>query len=195
LRATAGRLLAVCLLAVGSTGCGLLVDDGESPAERAAGIAGLVNYRESDPDMLTREHVRVAVDYPVRPPVGGDHSDHWQNCQGDVYDAPIANEHAVHSLEHGAVWITYHPGLPSDHLAALVERVQGTDKLFMSPYPGLDVPISLQAWGFQLKVDSAGDERIDQFIRALRITASLEGPSAPCGVGVTTTGPVGVSTS
>ena len=38
----------------------------------------------------------------------------------------------------------------------------------MSPYPGLDAPISLQAWGYQLKVDNADDPRIDDFIKALR---------------------------
>ena len=38
----------------------------------------------------------------------------------------------------------------------------------MSPYPGLDSPISLQSWGHQLKLDSPDDARIDQFITALK---------------------------
>ena len=33
----------------------------------------------------------------------------------------------------------------------------------MSPYAGLDSPISLQSWNHQLKVDSASDKRIKQF--------------------------------
>ena len=48
----------------------------------------------------------------------------------------------------------------------------------MSPFEGLDTPISLQAWGYQLKVDNADDSRIDEFIKALRVNASIEGPSA-----------------
>ena len=44
----------------------------------------------------------------------------------------------------------------------------------MSPYEGLDKPISLQAWGYQLKVDNADDGRIDEFIKALRENASVE---------------------
>jgi hypothetical protein len=38
----------------------------------------------------------------------------------------------------------------------------------LSPYPGLDQPISLQSWGHQLKLSDANDPRIDQFIAALR---------------------------
>ena len=93
------------------------------------------------------------------------HNAAWQNCMGDVYDAPIANEHAVHSLEHGAVWITYRPGLPQDQLDKLAGKVRGVEKMLMSPYEGLDKPISLQAWGYQLKVDNADDPRIDEFIK------------------------------
>ena len=33
----------------------------------------------------------------------------------------------------------------------------------MSPYAGLDSPISIQSWDHQLKVDSASDKRIKQF--------------------------------
>jgi len=51
----------------------------------------------------------------------------------------------------------------------------------------LDRPISLQAWGLQLKVDSPADPRIDQFIQEFRISAAPE-PGATCSGGVTATG-------
>jgi hypothetical protein len=157
---------------------------GERPAQL---IAGVENYRKSDPDMLTRNHVAAKVQYKLTPPVGGDHNSRWQNCMGDVYDAQIANEHAVHSLEHGAVWITYRPGLPKAQVDALAEKVRGTDFIMMSPYPGLDKPLSLQAWGFQLKLDKADDPRVDDFINGFRKAATVE-PMATCGNGVTQTG-------
>ena len=56
--------------------------------------------------------------------------------------------------------------------------------MLMSPYPGLDAPISMQAWGYQLKVDDASDSRIDEFINALRKNATQE-PSAGCSGGIT----------
>ena len=59
----------------------------------------------------------------------------------------------------------------------------------MSPVPDQDSPIVLTAWGRTLKVDSASDERVQQFL-----TAYTNGPQSPergaaC-VGNTTTGPV-----
>jgi len=160
--------------------------------ERAASIEGIVNFAETQPDVLQpfpgmQSHEPGDLTYTVNPPVGGTHNPAWQNCQGDVYTAPIASEHAVHSLEHGAVWITHDPALDAAQVERLASRVRGQDKIFMSPVPGLDSPISLQAWGWQLKVDDAGDDRIDTFIRALKVNASQEGPSARCD-GVTTTG-------
>src|SRR5579859_159302 len=54
---------------------------------------------------LGRGHVTGPVKYAQVPPVGGNHAAVWQNC--GIYSQPIANENAVHSMEHGAVWITY----------------------------------------------------------------------------------------
>src|SRR5215208_5439695 len=56
---------------------------------------------------LSRDHVRGRINYPQNPPVGGPHNPVWQKC--GFYSKPVRNEHAVHSMEHGAVWITYRP--------------------------------------------------------------------------------------
>ena len=51
----------------------------------------------------------------------------------------------------------------------------------MSPYAGLDSPISIQAWGHQLKVDSADDKRIKQFADFLTLNNEFTPePGASC---------------
>jgi hypothetical protein len=157
--------------------------------EQVAAIPGLINYLDPDSpsyDASVTSGIHQAGDltYPMTPPVGGPHNGYWQNCMGDVYTAEIAEEHAVHSLEHGAVWITYRPDLPQDQIDKLARRVEGREFMLMSPYPNQDAPISLQAWGYQLKVDNADDSRIDDFISALRLNASQE-EGASCSGGIT----------
>jgi hypothetical protein len=123
-------------------------------------IAGLESFDYE----AGQEHVTTPVTYDQSPPVGGPHDPNWADCTGTVYDVDIRHENAVHSLEHGAVWITYNPDEVSDadveKLAALVDGESGR---MLSPYAGLDSPISLQSWNHQLKVDSADDKRIKQF--------------------------------
>lgn len=159
---------------------------------QAADIDGIQNYLVSHPDWYQFDptvgnHHNGRLTYPVDPPAGGVHNPRWQNCMGDVYPDQVPKEHVMHSLEHGAVWITYRPGLPADQVEQLARRVRNIPYTLMSPYPGLDRPISLQAWGYQLKLDSAGDARIDQFLSALRKNASQE-PQASCSGGVSDTG-------
>jgi hypothetical protein len=185
---------AVGLLAAGIIGYGgyHVYKGSETWQDKANDISGIINWRERDPKAVEQGvHKAGTVAYTVAPPVGGPHNNAWQRCAGDVYDAPIASEHAVHALEHGAVWLTYRPDLPKDQVDALASKVRsGLDYLLMSPYEGLDKPISLQAWGYQLKLDNASDPRIDQFINTLKQNASMEGPTATCTAGnyVTATG-------
>ncbi len=175
----------VGLIIVGIIGFGVYVLTKPHPSwqQKADAIPGIVNYRKIDPASLTyQQHQYGPIKYKYSPPVGGTHNPNWMQCMGNVYDAPIASEHAVHSEEHGAVWITYRPDLPKDQVAKLAAKVRGNDFMLMSPYPGLDKPISLQTWGYQLKVDNASDPRIDQFITDLRKNATME-PGAVCSSG------------
>ncbi|MCO1658131.1 DUF3105 domain-containing protein [Pseudonocardia humida] len=124
----------------------------------------------------------IRVAYTFSPPIGGAHDGAWAACNGVVYPEAVRSENLVHSLEHGAVWIAYNPDLVTgDALAALTAKVQNQPYTVMSPYPGLDQPISLQAWGHQLKLADAGDPRIDQFIAALRVNSNTHPePGASC---------------
>ncbi|MEU6642078.1 DUF3105 domain-containing protein [Saccharomonospora sp. NPDC046836] len=109
------------------------------------------------------------VAYDKTPSFGGPHDGFWAACNGVVYPNAVRTENMVHSLEHGAVWIAYNPQrVTGEALDSLKVRVENKPFLMMSPYPGLDSPISLQSWGHQLKLDNADDARIDQFIAALR---------------------------
>jgi hypothetical protein len=156
--------------------------------QRAQKIDGVINYRAKDVSWLTRRHVAGPQTYKTSPAVGGDHNETWQNCEGDVYAAAIPEEHAVHSLEHGAVWITYDPEkLTPAQIATLSAKVKGKNYTLMSPYPGLKTPVSLQAWGFALFVDDVDDSRIDKFLKEYRQEASVE-DGATCSGGNTTTG-------
>jgi Protein of unknown function (DUF3105) len=129
----------------------------------AKAINGVIFKKEPN-----HTHVTSLVKYDASPPVGGNHSQVWADCSGTVYPKQIANENAVHPLEHGAVWITYRPGLAASSIATLAKLVTGQNYTLMTPYAGLKTPISLQAWNYQLFVNSATDTRIAAFIKALR---------------------------
>jgi hypothetical protein len=180
----------VILLAAGIIGFGVYasIQGSRSWEDKAADISGIVNFRKTQPDLTKpAQHKAGPLTYAEKPPVAGTHNPTWQNCMGDVYDAPIANEHAVHSLEHGAVWVTYKLGMPANQVKKLSDRVNGKEYMLMSPVEGLDKNVSLQAWGYQLKVDTVDDKRIDEFIKDLRSNASME-PGASCSNGITATG-------
>ena len=135
----------------------------QDPARR---IPGVQIFEETD---TTHVPATERVQYERVPPTGGPHDLVWAECTGTVYTVPVRNENMVHSMEHGAVWIAYHPDQVSGPaLQALINRVQGQPYTMLSPYPELPAPISLQSWGHQLRLDDAQDPRIDQFLQALR---------------------------
>lgn len=109
--------------------------------------------------------------------MGGDHSPVWLNC--GVYDRPVPNERAVRDLEHGAVWVTYRPSLPATEVRQLqaVESRQspvgatGSRYVDVSPYAGLSSPIVISSRGFQLRVSSPTDPRLQRFVDTFRASS------------------------
>jgi len=145
--------------------------------------------REPDPDQPPPENppegvrtfpatsnntVEGPIEYDRDPPTNGDHSPIWQNC--GFYREPVENETAVHSMDHGAVWIAYSPDLPQDQVEAL--RGYGQEEyVLVSPYSGLSAPVVATAWRNQLELEGANDPRLRQFVDQFRIleTAPLSG--------------------
>jgi hypothetical protein len=155
--------LVIVVLAVGVIGYAVSQNKKKDDAANPDKISGIVH--KSFP---SGEHKTTAISYAESPPMGGPHSPIWADCDGTVYPKQIANENAVHDLEHGAIWIAYKPGLPSDQLDVLTKLVSGKPYTLLTPYAGLKSNVSLQAWGYQLFVDSATDARVQRFIKTLR---------------------------
>ncbi|WP_299040135.1 DUF3105 domain-containing protein [uncultured Pseudokineococcus sp.] len=149
----------------------------EEQAALEAPIDGVQTFED-----LGRDHVTGAVDYAQTPPVGGDHQAVWWNC--GVYPEPVVDENAVHSMEHGAVWITHDPALPQEQVDQLVAAAESYDYTLVSPYEGMESPITLSAWGAQLAVEDASDERIAPFLAQYVQGEQTPEPGAACTGGV-----------
>jgi len=128
------------------------------------------------------DHTEASVDYDQTPPAGGPHNPVWQN-QG-FYTEPVRNETAVHTLEHGAVWVTYQPDLPQAQKNRIRELVEGQTCMLASPYPDLSSPVMASAWGKQLSVENADSPDLERFIRAYRQGPQTPEPGAACTGGV-----------
>ncbi len=153
---------------------GVVVSSATPPVDPATiEIEGLETFEN-----LEALHVQSAVEYEMTPPAGGPHNPSWLNC--GIYEEAVPAEYAVHSLEHGAVWVTYDP-----------EQVQGADLdalrnamprsyIILSPFPGLEAPVVASAWGVQVALDGVDDPRLRDFIVKYRQSPDAPEPGALC---------------
>jgi hypothetical protein len=136
-----------------------------------------------------RNHVDTEVNYPQTPPVGGNHAPAWQTCA--FYDKPIYKEAGTHSLEHGAVWITFKPDIPAaeiEKIRALTEQPETLASPWDEANDGtLPAPIVVSAWGAQVGVNSIDSAAVADFIDTYREAASSPEAGVPCSQGITLT--------
>jgi hypothetical protein len=163
-------------------------------------VAGLLYLGYSDsatanPDIAglvispapSRDHLDGDIAYDQDVPPGGPHNPTWLNC--GIYDEPVRAENAVHSMEHGAVWLTYLPDLPAAQVDILRELVRNEQSrlrerlIILSPRSNLDDPIVATAWQAQLRLNDASDERLIQFVRRFQKGPYTPEPGADCTFG------------
>lgn len=134
--------------------------------------AGVRSFR-----VASHREVSGRVHYAQTPPVGGDHWSDWQNS--GFYDTSVEPERAVHSMEHGAIWITYRPDLPRDEADQLRAIAAQRDDVIVSPFPGLPAPVVASAWARQLRLASARDPRLVDFIETFWLGAQAPDAEEP----------------
>ncbi len=97
-----------------------------------------------------REHIEVGSTHPPynsNPPSSGWHYE--EPAKTGFREKEIPDEHLVHSLEHGDIWIAYHPRVVSEVKEALQEFAGS--KVVVTSRLANDTDIALVAWG---RVDS-----------------------------------------
>ena len=153
-----------------------------------AGIVGVIAFSSEPASGVPEGTETLAVDDPLHVegelheegevPAGGEHNPVWLNC--GYYDTEVDSEFAVHSLEHGAVWITYNPNLGQDEIDRLRGLVRRDRKIIVSPVANLEDPVLVTAWANQLHLDSADDARIDQFVNEFAGSTNAPEPGGSC---------------
>jgi len=160
-------------------GVGLLV---------VAGIVGVIAFSSEPARGVPDGTETVAVDDPLHVegelheegevPAGGEHNPVWLNC--GYYDTEVDSEFVVHSLEHGAVWITYNPNIAKDDIERLRGLVRRDRKIIVSPVANLEDSVLVTAWANQLHLDSVDDARIDQFVNEFAGSSNAPEPKGSC---------------
>ena len=128
------------------------------------------------------EHTDSPVQYTENPPVGGTHDNVWYTCQ--YYDTAIRTENAVHSLEHGAVWITFDPNLSQSDRDKIKSITEGQSYIIASPMEGLPAPVVASSWNHQILLDGVSDPDLRRFIATYKQGPDTPEPGASC-VGIT----------
>lgn len=121
----------------------------------------------------------VVIEDTGLPPVGGVHHPSWLNC--GIYREPVELKYAVHSLEHGAIWLAYHPDLPADQIATLESYAD--NYTLIAPYPGLQSPIVATAWGVRLQLEEAPDRNLSSFMTRYKGQGPEAGATCSGGIG------------
>lgn len=134
-------------------------------------------------EVSSRSHVDGDVVYDTVPGVGGDHADVWINC--GFYADEQSEEQAVHSLEHGAVWIAYRPDLPAVEVEQL-RALAAQPYTLVTPVEGLDSALVASAWGARVELDAVDAPQLDEFLEFFRQGPQTPELGAPCSGGVGT---------
>ena len=118
---------------------------------------------------LIMEATHISTDSPLaeynsNPPTSGPH--YAQTARSGFRDETIPDQNIIHNLEHGDVWIAYHPRI----LETVREDLKqfAAAKVIITPREENETDIALVAWSrldtFNIENDALPEQRIKDFI-------------------------------
>jgi len=117
--------------------------------------------------VMGADHISVGSyegTYNSNPPTSGPHYE--QTARSGFREDTITDGHLIHNLEHGDIWVSYHPRIKEDAKMAL-KKFAGL-KVVITPREENDTDIALAAWGrldsFNLENGVVPEQRIRDFI-------------------------------
>ncbi len=117
-----------------------------------------------------RDHINPGAPhdpYSSNPPTSGPHLASLQPC--DLYGDEVPDEAVIHSLEHGAVWITYKDKDDKELVSQLREVFEEESaKVILSPRSQNESVVAVASWGRLLKLDEFDKQQILDFIQSNR---------------------------
>lgn len=124
--------------------------------------------------LMEPAHIAVGSPHPAytsNPPASGPH--YATTARKKFYDDSVPDEYLIHNLEHGDVWIAYHPRVGEEVKRSLKKLIR--PKVIITPRQENEFDLSLVAWGridsFNLSggdLDPPSAQRIVDFIKRYR---------------------------
>jgi hypothetical protein len=165
-------------------------------AIRAAEQAGCTEVEQpasSAPSGLHLQAEQLPYTYQDGPATSGYHEQSWIS-EPKVFDSQPTETQAVHSMEHGAVFVYYLPeaegGIAQDVIERLSQGAQGDQATFLGPYPALtpETALTLTAWNRRQSCPAgdaltpqAASTIVDGFVTAFECTGNApESSNSPC---------------
>ena len=103
-------------------------------------------------------------EYTSNPPSSGPHF--GQTAKTGFREEEVLDQHLIHNLEHGDIWIAYHPRI-SDDIKSQLKKFKNS-KVVITPRKTNDTDIAVVAWGridsFDIENDTLDKQRIQDFI-------------------------------
>ncbi|PIR86606.1 MAG: hypothetical protein COU11_04870, partial [Candidatus Harrisonbacteria bacterium CG10_big_fil_rev_8_21_14_0_10_49_15] len=135
--------------------------------------------------LMEASHIAVGSqlpEYTSNPPTSGPH--YGQTARSGFRDEALPDQNIIHNLEHGDIWIAYHPRIAEE----IVEELKqfGAAKVIITPREANETDIAVAAWGrldtFNIENNALSIERIKDFIKRYTNKGPERVPGASGGI-------------
>ena len=115
--------------------------------------------------IVSREHINIGdshEQYNSNPPTSGPHAG---PAPWGFSEQEIADENAIHNLEHGGIWISY-KDLDDQSVEILRDIARKNSQSgLVTPRADNDSSVAVASWGRLMEMDNIDEQAIAEFIR------------------------------